>query len=790
MKGYSGFSRGWGNCLLNIALIFLAGFLLLPAHSANVMADSDNASSTNITITDNSTISDNATFIATPIAPSELTSTVVSPSEVDLAWTDNSTDEIGFRIERADDEIFTQNLVSFTVDADKMLYQDFSVIEGNSYYYRVFAYNDAEDSAPSNVVCVTLEKSASDLNNPIDLSDNVTLEGLSASDNTTKLDEISDNKTSQLEPSDNLTLPTNNPNFSVKEVNPDEEALLFSPNGKIKLNIPKGAISKETKFNLKDCGASSSTGMKIVNSFELNATQDDAKTNIHQFEKGMELTIQNTAEELAGLDIDSLNLYYLDEKTLEWLPIPSTFDRETLTLTGTIDHFSHFGEQANPLQNGPGRVMASQVNLHSGASTYSYPFELPPGPGGFQPSLTLTYDSGFVDGMKNRRDAASWVGIGWSLSLGKISHDLTYDGYYLDLNGASYRLYSSDGTNYQTQPEQFLKILRSGNIWYLYDREGTLYCFGGTADSQQYIDTSNYYRWDLSYWKDTNNNQATVTYTQDIWNNTVRAVYPTSIIYGNVSILFSISNDGYNATDGYIRNDNPISTSYNPAPKIMETRKLNTIEVKVSNNLLRKYSFSYNTTNSFYSSNYGGIYYSGKHTLTSITQVGADGSSSVPATSFTYQDKEVFRKTSTDQYTGNPGNPASLTWPFLTAVNSGYGGSVGFSYTQIPTNTTFNLWTRQAVTTKTVNSGIGTTETYTYTYTGNPTYKGIGWNQEFKGWNEVKETDATGNYQKHYFFTTGTINGKDAEKLTGKEYQTRWYDSSNTLLDTKTYDWN
>jgi RHS repeat-associated protein len=222
----------------------------------------------------------------------------------------------------------------------------------------------------------------------------------------------------------------------------------------------------------------------------------------------------------------------------------------------------------------------------------------------------------------------------------------------------------------------------------------------------------------------------------------------------------------------------------------MENRQLDAIEIKVSSNLIRKYTFTYNTTDRVYSSDYGGIYYAGKHTLTSITQVGADGTLTLPTMTFTYQDKEVFRKTSTDQYTGNPGNPASLTWSFLTAVNSGYGGSVGFTYTQIPANTTYNLWTRQAVTTKTVNSGIGGNETYTYTYTGNPAYNGTGWDQEFRGWNEVKETDAAGNYQKHYFYTTGTIGGKDAEKLTGKEYQTQWYSSTNTLLDTKTYDWN
>ena len=54
----------------------------------------------------------------------------------------------------------------------------------------------------------------------------------------------------------------------------------------------------------------------------------------------------------------------------------------------------------------------------------------------------------------------------------------------------------------------------------------------------------------------------------------------------------------------------------------------------------------------------------------------------------------------------------------------------------------------------------------------------------------MTETDAAGNYIIHWFYTTGTINGNDAEKLTGKEYQTQWYSSSGTLLNTKTYSWS
>ncbi|MBN2542203.1 hypothetical protein JXI42_05005 [bacterium] len=125
----------------------------------------------------------------------------------------------------------------------------------------------------------------------------------------------------------------------------------------------------------------------------------------------------------------------------------------------------------------------------------------------------------------------------------------------------------------------------------------------------------------------------------------------------------------------------------------------------------------------------------------------------------------------------------------MTHIDNGYGGYVSFVYTQISRNDTFNIWTRQAITKKIIDLGIGHLETYTYAFTGNPEYKGDEWDQEFRGWNEVKVTDTTGAYVKHWFYTTGTINNKEADKLTGKEYQTRSYDSGDTLLKESTYNW-
>ena len=135
-------------------------------------------------------------------------------------------------------------------------------------------------------------------------------------------------------------------------------------------------------------------------------------------------------------------------------------------------------------------------------------------------------------------------------------------------------------------------------------------------------------------------------------------------------------------------------------------------------------------------------------------------------------------------YVGNPGNPASFNWPHLNVVNSGYGGSITFAYTQNPAAGTLDIWTREVVNTKIENPGAGPTQTTTYSYTGNPQYM----QGTFRGFSQVRETDANSNYIVHYFNTIDPNDGA-AEKLTGLETQTQWYSSDGTLLKTVQNQW-
>ena len=78
-----------------------------------------------------------------PEPPSNLTATVISSTQIDLAWSDNSTSEDGFKIERkAGSEEF--KVIETTVNNIKG-YSDNNVMENISYTYRVHAFNSAHD---------------------------------------------------------------------------------------------------------------------------------------------------------------------------------------------------------------------------------------------------------------------------------------------------------------------------------------------------------------------------------------------------------------------------------------------------------------------------------------------------------------------------------------------------------------------------------------------------------------------------------------------------------------------
>ena len=89
----------------------------------------------------------------TPVtAPTNLTAVAPVTGRIDLAWTDNSSNETGFRVERATGAgAFTE---IGTVAPDVAAYSDLTAIAGTYYTYRVIAYNASGDSLPTDTVII------------------------------------------------------------------------------------------------------------------------------------------------------------------------------------------------------------------------------------------------------------------------------------------------------------------------------------------------------------------------------------------------------------------------------------------------------------------------------------------------------------------------------------------------------------------------------------------------------------------------------------------------------------
>jgi hypothetical protein len=145
----------------------------------------------------------------------------------------------------------------------------------------------------------------------------------------------------------------------------------------------------------------------------------------------------------------------------------------------------------------------------TGSYNYNYPITVPPTPGGLEPSVSLNYDSGSVDGQTTATQAqASWIGDGWGTARSFIEQtfsscaddpqgkaapektgDLCYEGpiLTLSLNGSSSSLiYDTKAKVWKPESDKGEVVSHSSNAspgrdpgrWTVVTRDGTTYHFG------------------------------------------------------------------------------------------------------------------------------------------------------------------------------------------------------------------------------------------------------------------------------------------------------------------------
>ncbi len=89
----------------------------------------------------------------TVAAPTNLIATAASKTKIKLAWTDNSNNEQGFKIERSTDGVNFSQIATVTVNVKT--YTNTGLSKNKKYWYRVRAYNGTTNSAYSNVASAT-----------------------------------------------------------------------------------------------------------------------------------------------------------------------------------------------------------------------------------------------------------------------------------------------------------------------------------------------------------------------------------------------------------------------------------------------------------------------------------------------------------------------------------------------------------------------------------------------------------------------------------------------------------
>ena len=94
------------------------------------------------------------TVVAPLAAPSNPIATAVGSKRIDLSWTDNSTAELGFKIERSSNSGKSYSQIA-TVGAGATSYSNTGLRSGRKYYYRVRAYTATTNSPYSSIASAT-----------------------------------------------------------------------------------------------------------------------------------------------------------------------------------------------------------------------------------------------------------------------------------------------------------------------------------------------------------------------------------------------------------------------------------------------------------------------------------------------------------------------------------------------------------------------------------------------------------------------------------------------------------
>ncbi|MCP4358847.1 MAG: hypothetical protein GY796_12580, partial [Chloroflexi bacterium] len=316
--------------------------------------------------------------------------------------------------------------------------------------------------------------------------------------------------------------------MAVTKLPPNEDRLVNVNNGRVAIAVEPDTITETAtlEFTAIDVPAPSLTATNTISDpvdtltlmkFTIELREQDSGQIIGEFAKPIRLVV-DLRDLTPGLNpvYSDYFLAYEDETTPGiWHEVPVNLHQPGGLMSAEVTHFSKWATGVRPERWNPSWTPPA-VSAFSGAATYNYPIEVPPGRNGLQPPISLSYNSRALDGRIHNGKSGP-IADGWS--LGEISivrvgvklenpspqeaYSLHPDKFRLVFNGVGHEIYPDDSANttndatvrYYAKDAPGFFIERNYNaatpntdgiFWIVITSDGTRYRLGYTADAEEW----------------------------------------------------------------------------------------------------------------------------------------------------------------------------------------------------------------------------------------------------------------------------------------------------------------
>ena len=385
--------------------------------------------------------------------------------------------------------------------------------------------------------------------------------------------------------------------------------------GEASIEIPEGALKKDTKISITRLAKVEDTGESLFNAIPKAGGYRFLPAGT-KFEKDVTITLPYS-EKLNSKpqSLEDLYTYFYDTEKKGWTKLERLeVDRENHVVRSLSTHFTDMinatltlPESASPVDvnlNSIKNLEAAKPDTHlikfnppkasnMGDASFSFELVIPSGRHGVQPQVSISYSSGGGNGIMGKGfDVNYGSAITTDTRLGLPNYD-TRDVYMLDGIFLSEKARNGNTVTYAPKKESsFSRIVRygagtDGDYWEVTDKSGTKRIYGQNSSSCMGSGKKTF-AWNITKLVDIHGN--TVAYE---YEKSDGYVYPKAIFYTG----FSETKGNYNVKfhydeDGLFREDVRLDAR---SREIIACKKLLTSITThyKSNSAIRKYSFAY-----------------------------------------------------------------------------------------------------------------------------------------------------------------------------------------------------